>query len=171
MSKFQNNLKTELKSFNNVFEFFQFQKIYFLSPGFQISFISLLYVITTLGYNFAVQSTGKMDGYSPGVSLLFVPIYEELIFRGVGLKYFEDHYGKIRAIIFTSILFGLWHLKNIFWLSPEQLQSQIIYTALVFSPITCLVTLKFRSLWPAVILHFLNNFPVEEWLRYMNRGS
>ena len=55
-----------------------------------------------------------MDGYAPSTSLLFVPIYEELLFRGVVLKYFESSYGWGRAILFTSALFGLWHLKNIF---------------------------------------------------------
>jgi membrane protease YdiL (CAAX protease family) len=116
MSDLQAGFKSAMKSNHDVFEFFQFRKIALLSPGAQITLISVLYVTMTLGYYFSVQSTGKMDGYSPNVSLLFVPIYEELIFRGLGLKCFENRYGTVRAIIFTSILFGLWHLKIYFGL-------------------------------------------------------
>ena len=118
----------------------------------------------TIGYYFQVKATGKMDGYAPGVTLLFVPLYEELIFRGLLLKFFEKHYGMVKGIVFVSALFGLWHLKNIFWLEPSALQSQIVFTALIFSPITCWVTLKTRSVWPAVVIHYLNNFPIQAWI-------
>jgi len=159
----------ESSSKYDIFEFFQFRKISLFSPGIQITLVTLLYVMTTLGYYFSVQLTGKIDGYSPSVSLLFVPIYEEIIFRGLGLKFFEHHYGKMRAVLFSSVLFGLWHLKNIFWLTPDHLQSQILYTSLFFSPITCLITLKVRSIWPAVVIHYLNNFPIEQWFNYLKK--
>ncbi len=131
--------------------------------------VTTLYATMTVGYYFMVQQTGKMDGYSPSVSMLFVPIYEELIFRGVLLKFFEKHYQKIRAVLVVSILFGLWHLKNIFWLDLSSLIQQIGYTSLIFSPITCWVTLKTRSVWPAVIIHYVNNFPIDAWVQQFTR--
>ena len=148
----------------NDFEFFQFRTLFGVTRAMQIAIITILYSMMTLGYYFSVQTKGKMDGYAPGVALLFVPIYEELIFRGVILRFFEKHYGAIRGIIFVSVLFGLWHLKNIFWLPPDALRDQLLYTALIFSPITCWVTLKTRSVWFAVMLHYLNNFPLQPWI-------
>jgi membrane protease YdiL (CAAX protease family) len=150
----------------SAFEFFQFKKIFGIGQGIQIIAIACLFLLMTFGYYFSVQATGKMDGYSPGVSLLFVPIYEELIFRGLLLRFFEKHYGIICAIVFASVLFGLWHVKNIFWLQPDALTQQVLYTALFFSPITCWITYKTRSVWPAVMIHYLNNFPLDAWLNH-----
>jgi len=144
----------------NQFEFFQFKKIGPLGRGSQLLLLVFLYLGTIAGYWFQVKKTGKMDGYEPGVSIMFVAFYEEFIFRGWALKFFEQYYGKVRAIVFTSFLFGIWHLKNFFWLSEPALVHQILYTSLIFSPVLCWITLKTRTLWPAVILHFLNNFPL-----------
>ncbi len=152
----------------NNFEFFQFRKFFGIGQGLQICFVSFLFLLMTLGYFLQVKQTGKMDGYTPGVSLLFVPLYEELIFRGILLKFFEKSYGAIKALVFVSILFGLWHLKNIFWLEQDALVSQIVYTSLFFSPITCWITLKTRSLWFAVMIHYLNNFPLDAWVNVLN---
>ncbi|MBK9324363.1 MAG: CPBP family intramembrane metalloprotease [Bdellovibrionaceae bacterium] len=118
-----------MNSETNSFEFFQFRKFFGVGQGMQICFASLLFLLMTLGYFLQVKQTGKVDGYTPGVSLLFVPLYEELIFRGILLKFFEKSYGAIKALVFVSILFGLWHLKNIFWLGQDALISQIVYTS------------------------------------------
>ncbi len=152
-----------MKNENN-FEFFQFRTLFGITQSVQIVIIAVLFATMTLGHYFSVLATGKIDGYAPGVSFLFVPIYEELIFRGLMLRFFEKHYGIVRAVIFVSILFGLWHLKNIFWLQPDAIKSQIFYTTFIFSPITCWITWKTRSLWFAVILHYLNNFPLQSWI-------
>lgn len=148
------------------FEFFQFKTFFRVTPLAQIAVIAALYLLTTVGCYFEAGSTGKMYGYPVGVSMLFVPIYEELIFRGVLLKFFESLYGKLGAIALASVLFGLWHLKNIFWLDLQALGNQIAFTALVFGPIMAWITLRTRTLWPAVVLHYLNNFPIEPWLNH-----
>lgn len=150
----------------NSFEFFQLKELLRITPIVQITIITILYVLTTIGCYFEASTTGKMYGYPIGVSMLFVPIYEELIFRGILLKVFESRYGILKAIILTSTLFGLWHLKNIFWLDFSVLSHQIAFTALIFGPITAWITIKTRTLWPAVILHYLNNFPLDPWINH-----
>jgi membrane protease YdiL (CAAX protease family) len=142
------------------FEFFQFKKVGPFNRESQLVLLVLLYLGTIAGYWFQVQKTGKMDGYEPGVSIMFVAFYEEFMFRGLALKFFKRHYGKWIAISVTSFLFGIWHLKNIFWLPQPELIKQLLYTGLIFSPALCWITLKTRTLWPAVILHLLNNLPV-----------
>lgn len=95
------------------FEYFRIRPISKISVTPQILTIVLLYILTTLGCYFQVKSTGKMYGYAPGVSMLFVPIYEEMIFRGLLLRSFESLYRPISAIIFVSVLFALWVFKVI----------------------------------------------------------
>ena len=150
----------------NIFEFFQFKNIFLMPPLGQIALITILYILTTIGCYFDYKMNGTMYGYPIGTSMLFVPIYEELIFRGIILKFFEKNYGKIFAIIITSILFGLWHLKNIFWIDTQSLTEQIAFATFIFGPLTAWLVIKYRTLWPAVILHYLNNFPIEAWIKH-----
>jgi membrane protease YdiL (CAAX protease family) len=147
------------RSTDSAFEFFEFKTFLAIPVLLQITLITVLYVVMTIGYFFSVRATGKMDGYPPSVSLLFVPIYEEAIFRGIILRFFEKKYGFWSAIALSSTLFAIWHLKNIFWLEPSQLIHQMVYTGLFFGPITAFITLKLRSIWPSVAIHYLNNMP------------
>ena len=61
-------------------------------------------------------------------------------------------------ILMREILFGD---------KKDLLSNQILYTALIFSPITAWITIKTRTVWPAVILHYLNNFPYEAWTTFI----
>lgn len=137
--------------------FLSLRRVGLLTPGMQVAIVALLYVVTTLVGYLEYQSKGTMFGYPLSISILFVPIYEEIIFRGLILKEVESRMKWPMAITITSVLFGLWHLKNIFFLSPGHLAYQIAYTGLIVSPILSYITLKTRTVWPAVILHYLNN--------------
>ena len=100
-------------------------------------------------------------GYAPDVWILFVPITEEILFRGLILGALEITYGPVRAVVISSLFFGLWHLKNVFWLTHYQLIHQMLYTGLIFGPINAVLALKTRTIWPGVILHYLNNLAVD----------
>ena len=121
--------------------------------------VALLYATTTLLFVRTFRLTGKMLGGAPDVWILFVPITEEILFRGFILGALEIAYGQTWAVIVSSALFGLWHLKNAFWMSNIDLVQEIAYTALVFGPLTGVLALKTRSIWPGVVLHYLNNLP------------
>lgn len=134
------------------------QPIGFLSPLLQIILIATLFVVTTVQQYFEVKKTGKMYSVYPvSVSILFVPIYEEVLFRGFMLIGLLSLYPVTEAIVLTSLLFGLWHLKNIFWESRKGLIGQIAYATLIFGPIAALITVWSGTIWLAVILHYLNN--------------
>lgn len=159
-------------SVGGTLELMQLHPIGWFGRGAQLTVIVLLYVVTLLGYLAQFRSTGKMAGYPPSALLLFVPVYEEIIFRGVVLGFFERHYGKVRAVVGTSALFGLWHVKNIFWLTPGEVGRQVLYCACILSPLLCGVTLKTRSVWPCVIIHYLNNLPVRSvWALAMAQSA
>lgn len=127
----------------------------------QICTITVLYILTTITFAHAFRSSGNMLGGPPEVWILFVPITEEILFRGLILGALEKAYSRISAVTISSILFGLWHLKNTFWMTNGDLEFQMLYTAFIFGPITAAIALKLRSIWPGVVLHYLNNFPTE----------
>ncbi len=132
-------------------------KLKFLGVNAQIIAVASLFVIYTLLSYGNYKSTGKMWGYPVSVSILFVPIYEELIFRVFILIGLTKLYSVRSSIIISSLLFGLWHLKNIFWLSTPELLYQMAYAAFLFGPVAAYLTLKTKNVWPAVIFHYLNN--------------
>lgn len=133
------------------------KKLWKITPSFQIFIVVSLFTIYTFIAYTTYQNTGTMFGYPLGVSILFVPIYEEIIFRGFILFGLMKYYSWKKAIIISSLLFGLWHLKNIFFISQSELIYQMIYTAFIFGPIVAYITLKSKNIWLAVILHYLNN--------------
>ena len=88
--------------------------------------------------------------------MIFVPIYEEVLFRGILFLLVLRFVKLWPAIILVSFLFAIWHVKNIFWLSTGAFVYQVGYT-FILSLILCYVTYRVESIWPAIILHFINN--------------
>ena len=140
-------------------ELLTFRRLWIFSTALQMTIIAGLYTLTTLLFVRTFRLTGKMLGGPPDVWILFVPITEEILFRGFILGALEVAYGRIWGIIVSSVLFGLWHLKNACRLGNTELMQEIAYTTFFFGPITAALTLKTRSIWPGVILHYLNNLP------------
>ncbi len=137
--------------------FFQFRTVWKLTPLVQILIIIGLYITMIVFGYFEFQKTGLLQGLPVHISVLFVPIYEEVIFRGLILGALIKVVSNKKAIVLSSLLFGLWHLKNIFFLNIPDLAYQIAYAALFFGPLTAYIALKTKTIWLGVILHYLNN--------------
>ncbi len=76
-----------------------------------------------------------------------VPAFvEELLFRGVILSNLLP-YGKGTAVLGSAVLFGLMH----------QNAEQLLY-ATAAGAVLGWIFVQTRSLWPCVLMHFLNNF-------------
>ncbi len=72
---------------------------------------------------------------------------EEVYNRGLLLSAVEDRPDDIYKVLLIGVMFGLFH-QNI---------QQFFYT--VFGGcVFAVLTIKFRSIWPAVYCHFINNF-------------
>lgn len=83
------------------------------------------------------------------VTVVLAPIYEEWIFRGWVLR-------KL-GIIMSSVLFGMWHLKNLFYFEVGDVVYQMVWAGLVLGPVFGYVAMRTKSIWPGVVLHYLNN--------------
>jgi membrane protease YdiL (CAAX protease family) len=84
---------------------------------------------------------------------------EETSHRGLLLRGFANRLGTMRAVFLSSLLFGLMHLNII----------QFFYAAVLgyFMALTVIAT---RSIWPAIILHFMNN-GVSTYLSFANANG
>lgn len=76
---------------------------------------------------------------------LLGPILEEIIFRGYILKSMQK-YGNLTAVIVSSILFSLFHFNLVQFVNP-------ILMGIIFS----FITIKAKSIYPAIISHIFNN--------------
>lgn len=96
----------------------------------------------------ALQSDIKQFGsISMVLAICFLaPMAEEILFRGILLKGLVDKVSPLWAILITSILFAAIHF------SPNDTLTLFV-VAVGYS----VLTLKARSIWPAILSHVINN--------------
>ena len=140
--------------------YFQFRKVGIFTPAIQIVLLAAFFVAQSLLANLVYRQTGSLFNYPIFAywSILFAPIYEEIIFRGFIFSALLQNTTTKKAFIFGSVLFGLWHTKNIFFMDQSHFISQIIYPMLVFGPIMYVITYKTKTIWIGSIVHYANNF-------------
>ncbi len=133
-------------------------------PGFLVGGIFLILGAIALGMivtsmtsllfpNSADAMTTSMDaiyrmGY--GASILIVALLpavcEELLFRGFLYSSFEARMTQGKAIVLVSVIFGLYHMNVV----------QSTTTAVIGLAI-CYLSAQSESLFPGILMHFLNN--------------
>lgn len=87
------------------------------------------------------------------VSLVFLaPLTEEVLFRGYLLQRWSHKWGMMRAILLSSLFFGIIH--------PD------ILSAIVFGIVMCLIYLRSGSLIAAILMHATWNLMVWLWALY-----
>jgi membrane protease YdiL (CAAX protease family) len=88
-------------------------------------------------------------------SIVFAPIVEEIFFRG---WLFISIPGSIwEKVMITSILFGVYHLKNWHFMTKDVLLRQLVYASLIAGPIFGMARVISGDLFLPILLHSLNN--------------
>ena len=128
-----------------------------LSPIGIIISVSILFTIDTLFTYYRSIHTPELVWVTNNSFAVFAPIYEEIIFRGLLLSLLLKRFPTKQAALISTLLFGLWHLKNIFYLPPGRLLYQIFYAGLIIGPVLTYLRFRTKSIWPGVILHYVNN--------------
>ena len=95
-----------------------------------------------------------------GITTLLVGFSEELMFRGIMLNWSLKKYGRVKAILISSIGFSLLHSINILGGEPlGDVKAQMIST-LLFGLFAGVIALKLKNIIPLMILHFLWDFSI-----------
>ena len=156
--------KEMLFSVNRQMTFPEFGKILcvFMAAQFVFSlFASYMEVrLNELGFS-AMESIEAATGGSQTISMFlyasFVgPVIEELIYRGIVFRALRK-YGKMFAIITSSILFGVMH---------GNLPQMAFATAIGF--VLAYVTEEYSIKW-AILLHVINNFVIAELISLLGK--
>ncbi|MEL6160680.1 MAG: CPBP family intramembrane glutamic endopeptidase [Cyanobacteria bacterium J06554_11] len=85
--------------------------------------------------------------------LVYAPLVEELVFRGILLQRWGTKWGLRWGLLWSSVLFGILHVNNPLGLT-------------LFGLVMGLLYLRTRSLWVPVLCHGLNNLAAVgiDWL-------
>ena len=125
--------------------------------------IRYLFPIPDFIQNSDTLTLAGLDSLSLPVAILVIAllpaVFEEAVFRGVFFRILENKYSKAGLIIVTGIMFGLMHL-NIF----------NIFETAVLGMALGVLTLISGSIYPAVIMHFVNNAVSVILLNMMHNG-
>lgn len=134
--------------------FLRFRAYKYFPIWLQVLVLLALFVATVIVFTMK----GSIHGMPLEPSTYISTFYEELLFRGFILGHVARRWRPWSAIVVSSILFGLWHLKNAaFGLPVQELWMQVAWSGLILGPIFAALTLKMRSLWLAMMLHFAWN--------------
>lgn len=111
--------------------------------------IGLAFLFPESAGNVETVFSDIMSGNVPAVLLVIAvapAVCEEMLFRGVILHSLQARYRVPSAIAVTAILFGLYHMSVI----------KFIPTGLL-GLLLCIVVWKTGSIYPAMLMHFINN--------------
>lgn len=105
----------------------------------------------------------------------FIPaVAEEFFFRGFTLSAFRGRVSSVRAILYSSVIFGLFHVINGSVLSIER-----FVPTLLLGLILGLIAIRTKSLWPGILTHAMHNgllfwltrFEKRELERWLGSGN
>jgi len=118
-----------------------FYPLSYIFPGFvKIWYIQAYESIYSDGQSYPIIA----NAFSFLSIVLIAPVFEEIAFRGILLHRWSQKWNVTKAIIFSSILFGIVH--------PEPI------SAAIFGAGMCILYLRTHSLLVPILCHALNNF-------------
>lgn len=85
-------------------------------------------------------------------SALTPALAEEFFFRGFTLSAFRERVSPARAILFSSLIFGVFHVINGSVLSIER-----FFPTLMLGLVLGWMAVRTRSLWPGILTHVVHN--------------
>lgn len=134
---------------------------YLIAIGFAIVIVAIAWELKQLIPPDLSKLTGPLEqlGRSHGwprvvvllLALVVAPPVEEFVFRGALLAAFARRWGTPIAVLLSTGVFVLFHIADKIHYWPGFVDVALLGLAAVF------VRLRYRSLWPALLLHFLYN--------------
>ncbi|MBD3213775.1 MAG: CPBP family intramembrane metalloprotease [Candidatus Lokiarchaeota archaeon] len=102
------------------------------------------------------RETGAL-GYFTFISNLQPAIWEEIAFRGVILVLLLNAFSNKNAIVIDGLAFGLFHLINLFVGADPLFTLYQVFFATCLGIVLAYMTVKFKTLIPAMMAHYINN--------------
>lgn len=128
---------------------------------------TLIIVNTAITFFFGLNESGNQTTVAqaffadPLIYLLmiviFAPVIEELLFRGVFYQRFRQDNRFLFALIFSSLAFGAIHVLPIMWISSSLIELVYIIPYGLMGLFMALAFEETGSIFGAISVHFINN--------------
>lgn len=117
-----------------------------------ITFLIATFILSVLGLQRAIKKN-TLFFYIGGV---FAAFMEELLYRGIifGLAY-AIWGNQWLVVVVSSLSFGVWHLKNYYWLGGKSMSIQFLYTTIIHGPFFSLMRIYTGDIYIAVLFHYI----------------
>ena len=127
-----------------------------IAPSVAVIFsISLLTSLVLSLFGASTPAVEKTDIITMLLVHALIPaIFEEMLFRYIPMKLIAP-YSKRFSVFYSALCFALIHCS--FSQMPYAFAAGVLFMA---------VDVAFRSVWPSVILHFINNAASVVWIKY-----
>lgn len=125
-------------------------------PAVTVVFLSSVVSSSLLSLLGVEAPTVEMQGIAPMLLLhaLIPAVLEEALFRYIPMKLILP-YSKRRCVIYSALCFALIHCS--FYQMPYAFVAGLIFMT---------IDVALGSVWPSVILHFINNAASVVWIKY-----
>jgi len=121
-----------------------------------ITYIIIVTLILSVINLFPFDLSIGITTLSVFLTMLFVGLMEELIFRGCIYKICAEKWGALKAVIFSSVLFGCIHIINILQDDMVMVVLQIIYATCI-GVIYAMVMYKEQGIILCILAHAIIN--------------
>ena len=161
------NGRESFRDYNNSIGFKQnlpLMRPILIGIGFSIVIFLSWFIVVSLTSSFSpslekIFSSPNLDTDELGwfiFLLAFLPgVWEEVAFRGVIFKLLKKKYSQEATILFSGVLFGIFHFFNLIIgsITPSTVIYQVIFASIVGISFGYL-RMKTRSLVPCIIVHY-----------------
>ena len=127
-----------------------------LTPSSLISLILL--ICSFLIAPIFIQRAIKIKTVIHYTASFYAGFVEEIIFRGIifGLTYYLTN-SYLEATVVSSIAFGVWHLKNLAFMTWKSTIIQVIYAGSIYGPIFAIIRILTGDIYLSIFLHISND--------------
>jgi membrane protease YdiL (CAAX protease family) len=133
--------------------------------------ISLLFPLATLAFWLLCLPIAYLRRvsifYNASLRAAFV---EEVVFRGLAYGLADVVTGsRIWALVVSSLLFGIFHMRNLWWAGWRRSWKMTKYAGFTGGPVLGLIRIFWGDIYLGIFLHFVHNFFVTLPLPGMGR--
>ena len=121
-----------------------------------ITYIIIVTLILSVINLFPFDLSIGITTLSVFLTMLFVGLMEELIFRGCIYKICAEKWGALKAVVFSSVLFGFIHIINILQDDMVMVVLQIIYATCI-GVVYAMVMYKEQGIILCILAHAIIN--------------
>jgi uncharacterized protein len=118
-----------------------------------IGLVMPIAVVAILGVH--VTAPGQL--VTLAVASLIIGVQEELVFRGLAMRALLPG-GRLRAVMLTSVLFGVMHIGNLFGGADLTYTLVQVLASFLGAIVLGAIRLRTNTIWGLIVIHMLNDF-------------